>query len=71
MDEFRLDVVTETDPDTALAVSYFEADDGDAACEQAGKLLAAHDGPADRYGDLYLHNGFGTANYYDTIHLPE
>jgi len=69
-DEYRLDVVTDPEPDTPQAVTYFTAADVDAACRQAQRLLAAVDGPADRYGELYAHDGDGTAVYCDTIHLP-
>lgn len=71
-DEYRLDVFTDDlEPDTPEAVAYFTAADGvDAACRQAQRLLAAVDGPADRYGELYAHDGDGNAVYCDTIHLP-
>lgn len=69
-DEYRLDVVCDPEPDTPQAVVYFTAGDMDAACHQAARLLAAVDGPADRYGELYAHDGAGTALYCDTIHLP-
>lgn len=68
-DEYRLDVVTDPDPDTPQAVAYYTAADMDAACRQAQRLLAAVDGPADRYAELYVHDGDGTAVYCDTIHL--
>ncbi|MEU6077588.1 hypothetical protein [Micromonospora sp. NPDC047074] len=72
-DEYRLDVVTDPEPDTPQAVTYFTATatDLDAACRQAQRLLDAVDGPADRYGELYAHDGVGTALYCDTIHRPE
>jgi hypothetical protein len=69
--QFRLDVVTDTDPDNPIAVSYFDAPDTTAAADQARELLAAHNGPANRYGDLYKHDGDGAAIYYDTIDLPQ
>ncbi|MEU8048106.1 hypothetical protein AB0B71_28665 [Micromonospora echinofusca] len=70
-DEYRLDVVTDPEPDTPQAVTYFTAVDLDAACRQAQRLLDAVDGPANRYGELYAHDGDGTAVYCDTIHRPE
>ncbi|MFD4208216.1 hypothetical protein ACFWRG_19745 [Micromonospora tulbaghiae] len=70
-DEYRLDVVTDPEPDNPQAVVYFTAADVDAACHQAQKLLAAVDGPEDRYGELYVHDGDGTAVYCDAVHLPE
>ncbi|MGY4900058.1 hypothetical protein ACWEEK_31325 [Micromonospora aurantiaca (nom. illeg.)] len=69
-DEYRLDVVTDPEPDTPQAVTYFTAADVDAAVRQASRLLVAVDGPADRYGELYAHDGDGAAVYVDTIHLP-
>jgi len=70
-DEYRLDVVTDPDVDNPQAIAYFVADDIDAACHQAARLLAAVDGPDDRFGELYVHDGDGTAVHADTIHLPE
>lgn len=52
-DEYRLDVITDPDPDNPQAVIYFMAADMDSACDQAARLLAAADGPDDRYGELY------------------
>ncbi|MFG1955400.1 hypothetical protein [Micromonospora sp. NPDC048830] len=69
-DEYRLDVVTDPEPDNPQAVVYYTATDVNAACRQAEKLLAAIDGPTDRYGELYVHDGDGIALYCDTIHLP-
>lgn len=69
-DEYRLDVVTDPEPDNPQAVVYFTAADVDAATRQAKQLLAAVNGPEDRYGELYVHDGDGTAVYCDTIHLP-
>lgn len=69
-DEYRLDVITDPDPDNPQAVIYFTASDMDAACHQAQRLLTAVDGPDDRYADLYCHDGDGTAIFCDTIHLP-
>lgn len=69
-DEYRLDVVTEPDVDTPQTIVYFTARDVDAAAGQAQRLLAAVDGPDDRFGELYVHDGDGTALYCDTIHLP-
>ncbi|MEU9509928.1 MULTISPECIES: hypothetical protein [unclassified Micromonospora] len=70
-DEFRLDIVTDPEPDNPAAVVYFTAPGVDAACRQAQRLLGAVEGPADRYGELYTHDGDGTAVYCDTIHRPE
>lgn len=63
--QYRLDVMTDADPDTPIGVAYLDAADDTAAVEQARKLLAAYDG-AD-YGDLYTHDGTGSAVYYDSI----
>ncbi|WP_018255979.1 hypothetical protein [Salinispora mooreana] len=69
-DEYRLDIITDPDPDNPQAIAYYTAADMDAACDQAALLLAAVDGPADRYAELYVHDGDGTALHCDTIHLP-
>ena len=69
-DEYRLDVVTNPDVDNPQTVTYFTAADVNAACHQATRLLAAVDGPDDRYGELYAHDGDGNAVHCDTIHLP-
>ncbi|MEU7935219.1 hypothetical protein [Micromonospora echinofusca] len=69
--EYRLDVVTDSEPDNPQAVTYFTADTLDAACRQAQRLLDAVEGTADRYGELYAHDGDGTAVYCDTIHRPK
>ncbi|RBJ11087.1 hypothetical protein DRA43_01640 [Micromonospora provocatoris] len=68
-DEYRLDIVTDPEPDNPQAVIYFTSDDVEAAERQAQRLLAAVDGPEDRYGELYVHDGDGTAVYCDTVHL--
>jgi hypothetical protein len=68
--EYRLDVVTDPEPDDPQAVHYFAALDLDAACRTAAWLLADVDGPDDRYGELYADNGTGSAIHCDTIHLP-
>ncbi|TNH28789.1 hypothetical protein FHG89_14205 [Micromonospora orduensis] len=70
-DEYRLDIVTDPEPDSPQAVSYFTASDPETASRQAQRLLAAVDGPDDRYGELYAHDGDGGAVHFDTIHLPE
>jgi hypothetical protein len=69
-DEYRLDVVTDPDVDNPHVVTYFTAADVDAACRQAARLLVAVDGPDDRFGELYAHDGDGAAVHCDTIHLP-
>ncbi|MFI7074935.1 hypothetical protein [Micromonospora sediminicola] len=69
-DEYRLDVVTEPELDDPQAVIYFTANGVDTAERQAQRMLAAVNDPADRYGELYVHDGDGTAVYCDTIHLP-
>ncbi|MBM0235106.1 hypothetical protein JNW91_26870 [Micromonospora sp. STR1_7] len=70
-DEYRLDIVTDPEPDIPQVVSYFTASDPEAASQQALRLLAAVNGPDDRYGELYTHDGDGGAVHVDTIHLPE
>ena len=68
-DEFRLQIVTDPDPDPQSpdAVVRFHADGIAAAIAQARRLLAAHDGPADLYGELYQRNG-PMADFLTTIH---
>ncbi|WP_433121962.1 hypothetical protein [Micromonospora sp. CA-246542] len=70
-DEYRLDIVTDPGPDIPQVVSYFTASDPETASRQAQRLLAAVDGPDDRYGELYAHDGDGGAVHSVTIHLPE
>jgi hypothetical protein len=68
-DEFRLEIVTDPDvPDVSDAVVRFHADGIAAALAQARRLLAAHDGPADQYGELYQRNG-DLADFLTTVHL--
>jgi hypothetical protein len=64
-DEFRLEIIT--DPDVPGAVVRFHADGIAAALAQARRLLAAHDGPADTYGELYQRNG-NLADFLATVH---
>lgn len=66
--EYRLDVFTDPDADEPQALAYFKANP-ETAVEQAGRLLAAVDGPDDRWGELYVHDGQGTAVHFDTVHL--
>jgi hypothetical protein len=67
--EYRLDVVTDPEPDQPQAVLYFTAAGIDPAFRQASRLLVAVDGPTDRYGELYADDGSGHAVHVDTIHL--
>ncbi|KXK59815.1 hypothetical protein AWW66_22255 [Micromonospora rosaria] len=69
-EEYRLDIVTDPDPDTPLDIAYFTAVDADAAVRCAQYLLTTAAGPDDRYGELYVHTGTDRAVHYDTIHLP-
>ena len=68
--DYRLDVVTDPDPDVPQVVLYFTAAGVDPACRQAQRLLAAVGGPADRYGELYAGDEVDRAVHVDTIHLP-
>ena len=65
--EYRLEIVTDPDPDTPAAIVWYRAAGTTAAIAQARQLLAAHDGPDDEYGELYQRHG-DTAEYLDTIH---
>jgi hypothetical protein len=67
--EYRLDVVTDPDVDNPQALMYFTARSPEAAVNQARRLLADVDGPDDRFGELYVHDGEGTAVHVDTVHL--
>lgn len=69
-DEYRLEVFVDPDADTPRALTYFTAAGADAAVDQARRILAAVDGPDDRWGELYVHDGDGSALHFDTIHLP-
>jgi hypothetical protein len=66
--EFRLDIVTDPDPDAPTAIIWFRADGIAAAIAQARRFLAAHDGPDDLYGELSQRNG-DLADFLTTIHL--
>jgi hypothetical protein len=66
--EFRLDIVTDPDPDAPTAIVFYRADGIAAAIAQARRLLAAHDGPDDQYGELSQRNG-DLADFLTTIHL--
>lgn len=67
--QYRLDVVTD-DPDQPIGVVFYDTAPGVDPLQRASRLLAAYDEP-DRYGDLYEHDGAGTAIYYDTIHADD
>ena len=65
--EYRLEIVTDPDPDTPAAIVWFRAAGTAAATDQARRLLAALHGPDDQYGELYQRNG-DLAEYLDTVH---
>jgi hypothetical protein len=67
--EFRLDIVTDPDPDAPTAIVWYRADGIAAAIAQARRFLAAHDGPDDQYGELYQRNGHLADLLLTTIHL--
>ena len=66
--EFRLDIVTSPEPGDPAAVVWFKAEWIAEAIEQARRFLAAHQGPDDRYGELYQRNGHW-GDFLTTIHL--
>ena len=67
--EFRLDIVDGPDPDAIDTSVYFEAA-VDQADVHARRLLADHDGPDDRYGELWIRDsGSDAADHWETIHL--
>ncbi len=67
--EYRLDVITGPDDETTDAL-YFTAPVA-LADAHARRLLADHDGPDDRYGELWMRDPDGgtSAEHVDTIHL--
>jgi hypothetical protein len=67
-EEYRLEIVTDPDPDSPAAIVWFRADGIAAAIAQARRLLAALDGPGDPYGELYQRNG-DLADHLTTLHL--
>ena len=66
-DEFRLEIITDPDPDTPAAIVWFHADGIAAAIITARRHLAVHPEPDDAYGELYLRDGT-TAVYLTTLH---
>ena len=66
--QFRLDIVTDPDPDAPAVIVWFRADGIAAAITQARRFLAAHDGPDDQYGELSQRNG-EMADLLTTLHL--
>jgi hypothetical protein len=67
-EEYRLEIVTDPDPDVPAARVMFRADGIAAAIAAARRILAAADGPDDQYGELYQRNG-QLADFLTTIHL--
>jgi putative hydrolases of HD superfamily len=65
---YRLEIVTDPDPEQLGAVACFKAPSTAAAYRHSRQLLAAHHGPDDRYGELYAADGEQPA-HLDTIHL--
>jgi hypothetical protein len=68
LQQYRLEIVTDPDPDTPVALIWFRADGIAAAIAQARRLLATLDGPDDQYGELYQRNGHLT-DFLTTLHL--
>jgi hypothetical protein len=66
-EQYRLEIVTDPDPDVPAALVVFCADGIAAAIATARRLLAAVDGPGDQYGELYQRNG-DMADFLTTIH---
>ena len=67
--EFLLDIVTEQ-ADEPVAVVWFTAFTTAAAIGQARRFVAAHDGPAGRFGQLYARRG-DVAEYQTDIEIEE
>ena len=69
--EFLLDIVTEQDGEpVTVAVVWFTAFTTTAAIGQARRLVAAHDGPPGRFGELYARRG-DIAEYQTDIEIEE
>jgi hypothetical protein len=66
-EQYRLEIVTDPDPDVPAARVVFCADGIAAAIATARRILAAADGPDDQYGELYQRNG-QLADFLTTIH---
>lgn len=66
-EQYRLEIVTDPDPDVPAALVVFCADGLAAAIATARRLLATVDGPDDQYGELYQRNG-NLADFLTTIH---
>jgi hypothetical protein len=67
--EFLLDIVTEQH-DEPVAVVWFTAFTTAAAIGQARRFVAAYDGPAGRFGELYARHG-DVAEYQTEIEIEE
>jgi hypothetical protein len=66
-EQYRLEIVTDPDPDVPADLVVFFADGIAAAIATARRILAAVDGPGDQYGELYQRNG-AMADFLTTIH---
>ncbi len=67
--EYRLDVITTPDDDTIDSMDFTTT--VARAEAHARQLLANHNGPDDRFGELWMRdpNGSASAEHVDTIHL--
>ena len=55
--EFRLDIISDPDPDIPAVIVWFRATTPAAATVYARRVLAQHHGPDDRFGELYQRDG--------------
>jgi len=67
-DEYRADLICGPDPDSPAAVIWYLATSQDTAIAQARAWLAALDGPADRFAEVYTRRG-DVAEYLTDVHL--
>lgn len=68
-EQYRLDIITDPDPAApTAAVVVYQADGIAAALGQARRLLVAHDGPDDQYGELYQREGEHPGLHLTTVH---
>jgi hypothetical protein len=67
-EQYRLEIITDPDPDVPAALIIFRAHGIAAAIATSRRILAAVDGRGDQYGELYQRNG-ELADFLTTIHL--
>lgn len=72
-EEYRLEIVTDPDPDVPAVIVWYRADGIAAAIAKARRWLAArpddHGGPGEQYGELYQREDGDLGVHLTTIHL--